>query len=247
MDDATEQPIPKERDSQLLEHLIELRRRLLYCLASIFTLTIPLVYFSNPLYQILAQPLLVHLPKGSHLIATGIAAPFLTPLKLSVALAFFLSVPILLYHLWAFVTPGLYQKEKKYIVPLLISSIFLFYLGMAFAYYIVFPLVFGFLSKAAPAVVTVMPDMSHYFDFTLTLFFAFGAAFEVPIATLLLIKTGISTRQSLAAKRPYVIVGAFVIGMLLTPPDVISQILLALPIWLLFELGLLLSWVGERR
>jgi len=189
----------------------------------------------------LASPLLVHLPEGSSMIATEVASPFLTPFKLTLVLSIFAAMPFILYQLWSFVAPGLYAHEKKLIVPLLTTSTQLFYAGMAFAYYVVFPLVFGFFTSTTPDGVAVMTDIAKYLDFVLKLFFAFGIAFEVPIAVILLVWTGMTTAESLATKRPYIIVGAFVIGMLLTPPDVISQTLLALPMWLLFEMGLIAS------
>jgi sec-independent protein translocase protein TatC len=181
------------------------------------------------------------------MIATQVASPFLTPFKLALVAAVFLSMPYLLYQFWAFVAPGLYQHEKRFAVPLVVSSIVLFYLGMAFAYYVVFPLVFAFLTGTAPEGVAVMTDITAYLDFVLTLFFAFGIAFEIPIATILLVSVGITTPEDLRKKRPYVIVGVFVAGMLLTPPDVISQTLLALPMWLLFELGIFFSRFFLRR
>lgn len=225
----------------LISHLVELRDRLLRGILAILIVAICLLPFANDLYLILSAPLLEHLPETSSMIATEVASPFLTPFKLTLTVAIMLAMPVLLYQLWAFIAPGLYQHERRIVFPLMFASTLLFILGILFAYFVVFPLIFGFLTQAAPEGVAVMTDISSYLDFVLKLFFAFGLAFEVPIATLLLIWTGISTRESLAQKRPYVIVGAFVIGMLLTPPDVISQTLLAVPIWLLFELGLLVS------
>ena len=203
--------------------------------------------FANDLYTFLAEPLLRHMPEGTSMIATEVASPFLTPFKLTLVLSVFAAMPVILYQMWAFVAPGLYQNEKRLVMPLLVSSTFLFYLGMAFAYFVVFPLVFGFLTNVAPDGVAVMTDISRYLDFVLKLFFAFGIAFEVPIATILVIWAGITTAESLAAKRPYIIVIAFVVGMLLTPPDVISQTLLALPMWLLFELGLVMSKLYTKK
>lgn len=225
----------------LISHLVELRDRLLRGILAILIIAICLLPFANELYLILSAPLMEHLPETSSMIATEVASPFLTPFKLTLTAAIMLAMPILLYQLWAFIAPGLYQHERRLVFPLMFASTVLFILGIVFAYFIVFPLIFGFLTQAAPEGVAVMTDISSYLDFVLKLFFAFGLAFEVPIATLLLIWTGISTRESLTQKRPYIIVGAFVIGMLLTPPDVISQTLLAVPIWLLFELGLLVS------
>lgn len=222
----------------LVEHLIELRSRILKSLLAVLIVFLPLFYFANPIYVFVSEPLRAFLPEGSSMIATEVASPFLTPFKLALVLAIFLAIPVILHQCWAFVAPGLYSNEKKIALPLLVSSIILFYSGMAFAYYIVFPLVFGFFTSIAPAGVTIMTDINKYLDFVLKLFFAFGLAFEIPIATLLLLWTGATTVESLKHKRPYVIVGCFILGMLLTPPDVISQILLAVPMWLLFELGI---------
>ena len=224
-----------------MSHLLELRDRLLRMVAAIFVVFLALFPFANDIYLFVAGPLMERMPEGTSMIATGVAAPFLTPFKLSLMSAVFLSMPFILYQFWAFVAPGLYKHEKKLVVPLLISSSFLFYLGMLFAYYVVFPLVFAFFIGTTPDGVAVMTDISQYLDFILTLFFAFGVAFEVPIATILVVWMGMTTPRDLGKKRPYIIVGAFVIGMLLTPPDVISQTLLALPMWVLFELGVQFS------
>jgi sec-independent protein translocase protein TatC len=229
------------QDQTLVSHLVELRDRLLHAVLAVLIIFLGLFAFANDLYTFLAEPLLRHMPEGTSMIATEVASPFLTPFKLTLVLSVFAAMPVILYQLWAFVAPGLYQNEKRLVMPLLVTSTFLFYLGMAFAYYVVFPLVFGFLTNIAPEGVAVMTDISRYLDFVLKLFFAFGIAFEVPIATILVIWAGITTAESLASKRPYIIVVAFVVGMLLTPPDVISQTLLALPMWLLFELGLVMS------
>lgn len=239
-----------ETDNQqpLISHLIELRDRLLRGVLAVLLIAVVLLPFSNDLYHFLSEPLLRHLPETSTMIATEVASPFLTPFKLTLSTAILLAIPILLYQLWAFIAPGLYDNERKLVFPLLFASTVLFFLGIIFAFYVVFPLVFDFLTQAAPEGVAVMTDISSYLDFVLKLFFAFGLAFEVPIATLLLVWTGASTPQSLAEKRPYIIVGAFVIGMLLTPPDVISQTLLALPVWLLFELGLVCArWLPNKN
>jgi sec-independent protein translocase protein TatC len=200
-----------------------------------------LLPFSRKLYAMLAAPLTSILPEGSSMIAIDVASPFLTPFKLALLLALILSIPVVIYQLWAFVAPALYKKEKRLAKPLLYSSVFLFYAGCAFAYFVVFPLVFGFFTRVAPEGVTVMTDISKYLDFVMTLFLAFGIAFEVPIATIILVATGITTVEKLSKMRAYVLVGAFAMGMLLTPPDVISQTLLALPMWLLFEVGLVMS------
>lgn len=236
-----------DQQQPLICHLVELRDRVLRAVLAILVLAVALLPFSNDLYLLLSDPLLRQLPESSSMIATEVASPFLAPFKLTLATAMLLAVPLVLYQLWAFVAPGLYQHEKRILFPLMFSSTLLFVLGIAFAYFLVFPLVFGFLTQAAPTGVAVMTDISSYLDFVLKMFFAFGLAFQVPILTMLLIRTGISTRQSLSEKRPYIIVGAFVFGMLLTPPDVISQTLLALPVWLLFELGLLCSrWLPAK-
>jgi sec-independent protein translocase protein TatC len=227
-----------DNQQPLISHLIELRDRLLRGLLAVAIIAACLLPFSNDLYHFLAEPLLRHLPESSTMIATEVASPFLIPFKLTLSLAVLLAIPVLLYQLWAFIAPGLYDNERKLVFPLLFASTVLFFLGIVFAYFVVFPLVFGFFTQAAPEGVAIMTDISSYLDFVLKLFFAFGLAFEVPIATLLLVWTGVSTVESLAEKRPYIIVGAFVMGMLLTPPDIISQTLLALPIWILFELGL---------
>ena len=237
------QPDDPGAEQPFISHLVELRDRLIRMLIAIGVMVLVLLPFANGLYAYVAAPLLAQLPDGNTMIATQVASPFLTPFKLALIAAVFLSMPYLLYQLWAFVAPGLYQHEKRLAVPLLVSSIFLFYLGMLFAYYVVFPLVFAFMVGTTPDGVAMMTDISAYLDFVLTLFFAFGVAFEIPIATILLVAIGAVTPEGLAHKRPYVIVGVFVVGMFLTPPDVISQTLLAVPMWLLFELGILLSRV----
>ncbi|MGR9105605.1 MAG: twin-arginine translocase subunit TatC [Gammaproteobacteria bacterium] len=234
-------PPDTDVEQPLISHLIELRSRLLKIIGGVLVVFLGLAPFSNEIYAYLAGPLTAHLPASASMIAIDVASPFFTPFKLVLVLAIFLSVPLILYQLWAFVAPGLYRHEKRWILPLLLASTVLFYLGVAFAYFVVFPLVFAFLTAAAPQGVEVMTDISKYLDFVLTLFFAFGISFEVPIATILLVSVGLVTPKALAEKRPYVIVAAFVIGMFLTPPDVISQTLLAVPMWMLFELGLLFS------
>ncbi len=234
-------------EQPFVAHLIELRDRLIRISAGIFIAFLVLFPFANELYVYVATPLMAALPEGSTMIATQVISPFLTPFKLALVAGVFISMPHTIYQLWAFVAPGLYQHEKRLAVPLLVSSIVLFYLGMLFAYYVVFPLVFAFMAGTTPDGVAMMTDIAAYLDFVLALFFAFGVAFEIPIATILLVATGVTTPEALASKRPYVIVGAFVVGMLLTPPDVISQTLLALPMWLLFELGVIFSKVLLRR
>jgi sec-independent protein translocase protein TatC len=229
-----------------LEHLIELRDRLLRVVAAVAVFLVVLLPFANPLYSLLAEPLLRHMPEGTSMIATEVASPFLTPFKLTLVLAVFLAMPVALYQAWAFIAPGLYRHEKRLALPLLVSSVLLFYLGMAFAYFVVFPLIFGFFTATAPEGVAVMTDINKYLDFVLTLFFAFGVAFEVPIATILLVLAGVTTPDDLLRMRPYIIVGAFVIGMVLTPPDVFSQTFLAVPMWLLFEVGVVLARMALR-
>ncbi len=230
-----------EAELPFMSHLMELRDRLLRMVVTVLLVFLVLMPFANELFSYLAGPLSTHLPAGSSMIAIEVASPFLIPFKLALVMSIFIAMPMVLYQLWGFVAPGLYKHERQLVVPLLVSSSLLFYAGMAFAYYVVFPLVFGFLTSTAPEGVSVMTDISKYLDFVLTLFFAFGAAFEVPVATFLLVWTGVVTTAGLTSKRPYIIVAAFVIGMLLTPPDVISQTLLAIPIWLLFELGVFFS------
>lgn len=227
-----------QAEQPLISHLVELRTRLLRSITAILVVFLALIYFSNNIYDFVAQPLLSQLPEGTSMIATDVATPFLTPIKLTLVVSFFVAIPYLLYQAWAFIAPGLYQHERRLIMPLVVSSALLFYAGMAFAYYVVFPLVFGFFTSTAPAGVTVATDIASYLDFVLTLFFAFGVAFEIPVATILLCWTSVTTPQNLKEKRPYVVVGVFVVGMLLTPPDVFSQTLLAIPMWALWEIGL---------
>jgi sec-independent protein translocase protein TatC len=236
-----------EAEIPFMSHLVELRDRLLRAVLVIMVVFLALFSFSNELYSLIAEPLLIHLPKGSSMIATEVASPFLTPFKLSMVTAIFISMPFILYQLWAFIAPGLYKHEKSMAFPLLFSSIVLFYVGMVFAYFVVFPLMFAFFTGIALKGVTMMTDISLYLDFVLKMFFAFGMAFEVPIATIIVISTGMTTADKLAAKRPYIIVAAFILGMLLTPPDVLSQMLLAIPMWLLFELGLIFSRILSRK
>ena len=232
---------PVGDEQPFVAHLIEFRDRLIRSLVVITLVFVGLTFKANELYALLAGPLTRHLPPGGQMIAIGVASPFLAPMKLSFFLAGFLSVPYVLYQAWAFIAPGLYRHEKRVARPLLIVSILLFYLGMAFAYFVVFPLVFQFMVMTAPQGVAVMTDINQYMDFVLTLFVAFGVAFEVPIATILLILSGIATREAVAEWRPYAVVLAFIVGAILTPPDIISQTLMAVPIWILFELGLLAS------
>jgi len=245
--DPDETVEPVEQEQPFMSHLVELRDRLLRSVLVVMIIFAGLFSFANDIYHYLAMPLLAKLPSGQSMIATGVISPFLTPFKLALVASIFLAMPYILYQIWAFIAPGLYKHEKRLAFPLLVSSIVLFYAGMAFAYFVVFPLVFGFMATTAPEGVTLAPDISLYLDFALKLFFAFGVAFEVPIATILLVLVGATTPDKLTAKRPYIIVAAFVVGMLLTPPDVISQTLLAVPMWMLFEIGVFFSRILLRR
>ena len=238
-----------ETEQPFISHLLELRDRLLRMILAILVFFVAMFPFANDIYIFIAEPLMSHLPEGTSMIATQVASPFLTPFKMSLVASVFLAMPYILYQFWSFVAPGLYQHEKRMVMPLMVSSVMLFYLGMIFAYYVVFPLVFGFLTGTAPEGVAVMTDIASYLDFVLTLFFAFGIAFEVPIATIVLVMIGATTPEKLRQKRPYIIVAAFVIGMFLTPPDVISQTLLAMPMWVLFEFGVFFSaaFVKNKR
>jgi sec-independent protein translocase protein TatC len=232
-----------ETDQELsfLEHLVELRGRLLKACLAVLVVLIVLLPFARRLYEIMAEPLLSQLPEGSSMIAIDVASPFLAPFKLTLLLALVVAIPVVLYQLWAFVAPALFKHEKRLAKPLLASSVLLFYLGGAFAYFVVFPLVFGFMNRIAPEGVAVMTDISRYLDFIITLFLAFGITFEIPVATIILVATGLVTPEKLSKARPYVIVGAFALGMMLTPPDIISQTLLAIPMWILYEAGIFLS------
>ncbi len=221
-----------------ISHLIELRDRLLRSVIAVGVAFAVMFPFANDIYTFLAEPLTRHLPEGSSMIAIDVASPFLTPFKLVLTLSVVLTIPYLLHQLWSFIAPGLYKHEKRLALPLLASSVVLFYVGMAFAYFVVFPLVFGFFTSVTPEGVAVMTDINRYLDFVLMMFLAFGIAFEVPVATILLVTVGLTTPEKLTKMRPYIIVAAFVIGMFLTPPDVVSQVLLAIPMWILFEAGL---------
>ena len=237
---STDEPMP------LVAHLRELRDRFRNALIAVFIAFLGLFPFANELYTYVSEPLRLLLPEGSSMIATEVTSPFLTPFKLSLVLAVFVAMPVILAQLWGFIAPGLYKSEKRIAIPLLTSSVILFYAGVAFAYYVVFPLLFGFFTTVGPGDISVMTDINRYLDFVLKLFFAFGLAFEVPVAAVILILTGVVTAAQLANNRSYVIVGCFVMGMLLTPPDVISQTLLALPMWLLFEVGLVMGRALSR-
>lgn len=221
----------------LIAHLIELRNRLLRAVMCVLVVFLSLAYFAQELYQLLSEPLMAALPAGGQMIATDVASPFFAPFKLTLVVSFFIAIPYVLYQCWAFIAPGLYKKEKRLIAPLMLSSSLLFYGGIAFAYFVIFPLAFPFFVGVAPEGVVINTDINSYLNFVLKLFFAFGVSFQIPIAIILLCWTGFTTPESLREKRPYVIVAVFVIGMLMTPPDPISQTLLAIPMWLLFELG----------
>jgi len=236
-----EEPDEDRAEGTLVSHLVELRDRLLRAALAVLAVFVCLVPFAERLFTLVATPLMRQLPEGTSMVAIGVASPFLTPFKLAFFLALFVAMPVVLYQLWAFVAPGLYRRERRMAVPLLGSSIVLFYAGIAFAYFVVFPLMFGFFTAVAPSGVTVSTDISMYLDFVLTLFLAFGLAFEVPIATVILVWTGFTSPEALTRYRAYVFLGSFVLGMLLTPPDVISQTLLAVPVYLLFEAGILMS------
>ncbi|GGP62444.1 Sec-independent protein translocase protein TatC [Shewanella algicola] len=231
----------------LISHLLELRNKLLKAIGSVLLVFIAIVYWANDIYHYIALPLMRSLPETGSMIATDVAAPFFAPFKLTLVLAFFIAIPYVLYQIWSFVAPGLYKHEKRLVVPLLTSSTLLFYLGIAFAYYIVFPVVFGFFTNVAPEGVQVATDISSYLSFILKLFFAFGLAFEIPVAVVLLCWAGVTTPDELRAKRPYIVVGAFVIGMMLTPPDIISQTMLAVPMLLLFEGGLIAARFYSKK
>lgn len=227
-------------EGTLLSHLVELRTRLLRIAAAVIGLFIVLLPFSRQIFSLVSEPIREVLP-GNAMIATAVASPLLTPFKLTFFVALFIAMPIVLYQAWAFVAPGLYKKEKRFAMPLLASSIVLFYMGVAFAYFVVFPLMFNFFTSIAPEGVEVMTDISLYLDFITTIVLAFGIAFEVPIATVLIVWTGLTSVEKLGKARPYVFLSAFIIGMLLTPPDIISQTLLAVPVYLLYEIGIMMA------
>lgn len=243
--DAQEQPL--HETLPLVAHLIELRTRLIRAVIAVAVLFGVMFPFANEIYTFVAEPLMRYLPQGSTMIATEVTSPFLTPFKFTLYAALFAAIPVIMYQLWSFVAPGLYHDERELALPLLISSVLLFYVGIAFCYFIVFPLVFEFFTNTTPDGVSMMTDISKYLDFVLGMFFAFGLAFEVPVAVIILVLMGVVTPQQLVEKRPYVIVGAFIIGMVLSPPDVISQTLLAVPMWILFEIGVIVSRMLLRR
>lgn len=241
---------PEDEPQPLISHLVELRTRILRGAAAVMIVFVPLAYFANDLFTLVARPLLEQLPADTSMIATEVATPFLTPFKLSLVTAIFIAMPVLLWQVWAFIAPGLYQQERRFVMPLMAMSSLLFYAGVLFAYFAVMPLIFGFFTAVTPQGVSMMTDIARYLDFVLTLFFAFGLAFEIPVATVLAVWAGLTTPAALASARPYVLVGTFGIGMLLTPPDVFSQSLLAIPTYLLFEVGIVLSRImvpGHRE
>jgi len=232
---------PPNNNYTLFDHLLELRTRLLKSVVGVLVVLCCLIYFAQDIYHYVAEPLLATMPQGTQMIATDVASPLFAPFKLTIVMSIFIAMPYILFQIWSFVAPGLYNNEKRLIAPLMLGSTFLFYSGIAFAYFIVFPVIFTFFNSIAPEGVTIATDISSYLDFVLKLFFAFGAAFEIPIAIILMCWTGFTTPTSLRTKRPYIVVGAFVVGMLLTPPDIISQTMLAIPMLLLFELGIIIA------
>jgi sec-independent protein translocase protein TatC len=236
-------------EGTLISHLLELRSRLMKAVVAVLIVFAPLVFFANELYTFVAQPLIDKLPEGTSIIATSVVAPFMTPLKLALIGALFVAMPYVLYQVWAFVAPGLYRHEKRFAMPMLVSSIVLFYVGVAFAYYVVFPLMFKFLATTTPIGVKMMTDMSSYIDFVLLLFFAFGIAFQVPVATVLLVITGLVKLETLQKNRGYVLLGIFVVAAFLTPPDAISQSFMAVPMYLPYEIGIVLCRLvlNDRR
>ena len=234
-------------EGTLISHLLELRTRLLRAVVAVTVALIPLAFFSNQLFTLIARPLIEKLPEGASIIATSVVSPFMTPLKLSLVAALFVAMPVVLYQIWAFVAPGLYRHEKRFALPLFVTSVVLFYVGVGFAYYVVFPLMFAFLTATAPEGVRIMTDMASYLDFALLLFFAFGVAFEMPVATVLLVASGLVSVDKLRKNRGYVLLGIFVVAAFLTPPDAISQTFMAVPMYVLYELGILLAVFLERQ
>ena len=234
-------------EGTLISHLLELRTRLMRIAVSVVIVFVPLVFFANDLFTLVAKPLIEKLPEGTSLIATSVVAPFMTPLKLALVTAIFVAIPYILHQVWGFVSPGLYQREKRFAMPLLVSSILLFYAGVAFAYFVLFPIVFAFFASTTPEGVKMMTDISSYLDFTLLLFFAFGLAFEMPVATVLLVATGLVKVETLQKNRGYVLLGIFIVAAFLTPPDAISQTFMAVPMYFLYEVGILFSRMLVRN
>ena len=237
----------KKEEMTFVQHLVELRDKLLHSVIAILLIFIGIFPFANEVYGFIAAPIINVLPADTNIIAIGVISPFLTPLKMALIFSVYLAMPYLLFQIWSFIAPALYKHEKQMIVPLIVSSTILFYAGILFSFYVVFPVIFGFLSSVGPSIVDFTPDIQYYLDFVLKVSFAFGVAFEVPIATILLIMFNITTVEKLKNNRPYVIIGAFVLGMLLTPPDIISQVLIAIPMWLLFEAGLIFAPMFKRK
>ena len=233
-------------EGTLLSHLLELRERLMRAVIAIVVLFIPAAFYSNPIFDFLAKPLSAQLPKGSSLIATGVMTTFTTPLKLSFMVALFAAMPYVLYQLWGFVAPGLYRHEKRFAVPLLVSSIVLFYVGVAFAYFLVFPMMFSFFVATTPHGVQMMTDINSYMDFALTMFFAFGVAFEVPVAVVLLVAMGIVNVEKLTKIRGYILIVVFIVAAMITPPDAVSMTIMAVPMYLLYEGGILFARIVAR-
>jgi len=239
--------VNKEENLSLFDHLKELRERIIKCCIALTLCFLPLIYLSNPIYQFVSKPLQALLPNTSSMIATEVASPFFTPIKLTFFVSLLISIPYILYQVWGFISPGMYKHEKRFAYSILVSSITLFYLGIIFTYALVFPLIFGFFTSIAPEGIMVMTDISSYLDFVLKMFVAFSFSFEIPIIIIIITWAGITSPEALAKKRPYIILSCFIMGMLLTPPDAISQILLAVPAWILFELGLLSSRIINRK
>src|SRR6186713_819253 len=233
-------------EGTLMSHLLELRDRLMKAVLTLFVVFIPCAIYANDLFILVAQPLVDKLPAGSSLLSTSVVGPFMTPFKVSFYVALFAAMPVVIYQIWAFVAPGLYRREKRFAVPLLVSSVLLFYVGVVFAYYVVFPLMFTYLVGTAPEGVKYIPDMTSYLDFVMTMFFAFGIAFEVPVAVVLLVLTGMVQVESMSKHRGYVIIGIFVVAAILTPPDAISQCIMAIPMYLLYEGGLVMARVMQK-
>jgi sec-independent protein translocase protein TatC len=236
----------KLAESSLLSHLLELRDRLLKSVIATLVIALPCLYFADEIFTWLSQPLRDKLPEGARLIATSVVAPFMTPFKLALLAAVFFAMPVILYQVWAFIAPGLYRHERRFALPLFVSSVFLFYAGAAFAYFAVFPVVFNFFVMTTPEGVEMMTDITQYMDFAVLLFFAFGLAFEIPVATVLLVRTGLVRRETLAKNRGYVLLAIFIVAAFLTPPDPVSQTLMALPMYALYEGGVLMSRVLVR-
>ena len=243
---ASGEPEEKLAEGTLISHLLELRDRVLRAFLAVLIAFLPCAFYANELFSLLAQPLIAKLPKDSSLIATSVISPFMTPFKLSFFVGLFLAMPVVLYQIWAFVAPGLYRHEKRFAVPLLLSSVVLFYVGVAFAYFFVFPVMFDFFAKTTPDGVRMMTDIASYMDFILTMFLCFGIAFEVPVVVVLLVLTGMVRVEKLAAARGYVLIGMFVVAAILTPPDAVSQTIMAVPMYLLYEGGLLMARLMNR-